>query len=149
MGRLLVVLAACLLLAGCSDWPPYAVRKGPNGGVEIVYANCDMETEKLVQIAFVVVEGDTWDEDEPRIWQLDFPEPTALASVEVGRTPEGAVETIPYRQPDPKQEVHVQIAYEDRPNAADQSFTLDQLGEGRTLYRWDWVSAEAFDKRCE
>ena len=103
MGRLMAVLAACLLLAGCSDWPPYAVRTGPHGGVEIVYANCDTEIEKLV----------------------------------------------PYRQPDPKQEVHVQIAYEDRPLAADQWFTLDQLGDGKTLYRWDWVSAEAFDKRCE
>ncbi|WP_439663255.1 hypothetical protein ACSHWB_18515 [Lentzea sp. HUAS TT2] len=149
MGRLVAVLAACLLLSGCSDWPPYAVRLGPTGGVEIVYANCGEEAEKLVRIAFVVVEGDTWDEDEPKIWQLDFVTPTPLSSVETGRTPEGAVETVPWQQPAPDQEVHVEIAYEQRPQATTQMFTLAQLSEGKTLYRGDWVSREEFDARCE
>lgn len=71
MGRLLVVLAACLPLAGCSDVPPYAVRLGAHGGVEIVYSHCDLETEKLVRIALVIEEGETHDENAPRIWQLD------------------------------------------------------------------------------
>ncbi|MET9629539.1 hypothetical protein ABZX92_18955 [Lentzea sp. NPDC006480] len=149
MARILAVLAACLFLGGCADWPPYAVRTGPHGGVEIVYANCDRETEKLVQIAFVVVEGDTYDENEPRIWQLDFPTPTALTSVEVGQTPQGAVETIPYRRPDPQQPVNVVIAYDERTHASEEVFTLDELDDGKTLYHYKWRSPKEFDERCD
>lgn len=151
MGRLVAVLATCLLLAGCSDWPPYAVRMGPHGGVEIVYANCDMETEKIVQVALVVhrtVNGE-WDENAPRVWQLDFPTPSALTSVEAGQVPEGAVETIPWREPDPKQQLYVEISYDKRPSAADAWFALEQLGEGRTLYRDEWLSSKEFDERCD
>lgn len=143
------MLASCLLLTACSDAPPYAVRTGPNGGVEIVYANCDMEAEKLVRISFVVVEGDTWDENEPKIWRLDFPTPAAVTSVEVGHATEGAVETIPWQEPAPDREVHVDIAYDKRPNASSQSFTLEQLAKGKTLYRNEWVSAEEFAGRCD
>ncbi len=149
MGRLVAVLAACLLLAGCADWPPYAVRTGPHGGVEIVYANCGTEIEKIVQVALALDRPDSSDEKAPRIWQLDFPTPAALASVEAGHTPEGAVETIPWQQPDPKQRVHVEIAYEARPAATEQWFTLEELGEGRTLYRHDWVSSKEYDERCD
>ena len=151
MGRLVAVLAACLLLAGCSDWPPYALRTGPHGGVEIVYANCDQETEKIVRVALVVdrtVNGER-DENAPRVWQLDFPTPSALTSVEAGQTPEGAVETIPWRKPDPKQQLHVEISYDKRPTATEMWFTLDQLGEGKTLYRHDWVSSKEFEDRCD
>lgn len=149
MGRLVAVLAACLLLSGCADFPPYAVRTGPHGGVEIVYANCDVETEKIVQVALVVDQGGRQDENQLRIWQLDFATPAALPSVEAGQVPEGAVETIPWRAPDPKQQLYVEMAYEQRPHATRMWFTLEQLGEGKTLYRYDWVSSKAFGERCE
>lgn len=149
MGRLVATLASCLLLGGCGDASPFAVRTGPNGGVEVVYANCDMEVEKLVRIAFVIDEGKSYDENAPKIWQLDFPTPAALPSVEVGQTPDGAVETIPWQQPAPEQNVRVVIAYEQRPNSTPQWFTLKELSEGQTLHWNEWVSAEEFAARCD
>ncbi|RAS63858.1 hypothetical protein C8D87_106260 [Lentzea atacamensis] len=114
-----------------------------------MYSDCDREIEKLVRISFVTVEGESWDENEPKIWQLDFPTPVALTSVEAGRLPDGAVEAIPWRQPGPDQVVSVDIAYEERPHATVQDFTLRQLDDGKTLHRHEWITAEEFDERCD
>lgn len=59
------------------------------------------------------------------------------------------METIPYQQPDSKQVVRVEIAYDERPGAAPQRFTIEELVQGKTLYLWEWLSPEEFDKRCE
>ncbi|GAB2865156.1 hypothetical protein [Lentzea nigeriaca] len=145
MGRPLAVLAACLLLAGCSPAPTRAVRLGDSGLPEIVDTSCDSRMLTLVEIRAMNAD-DVIDERDTVVWRIEFAEPRQHYKITIGRLPEGAEEKVAWQPPadDQRLEVHLQNGDLFEPGAG---FTLDQVKDRKVVLGYQAFTAEEFAKK--
>lgn len=144
MGRLLVVLAACLLLAGCSPASTRAVRLTDSGMPQMVDLAC--ESRLLTYMEIHGSNGDeVYDEKDPVYWRVEFPEPKQHYTVTVGQVPEGGVEKVAWKSP----AGNVLLAWHMGNGDAwepGEEFTLDELQGGKVRHRTETLTAEQFAK---
>lgn len=133
MKRLLAVTTVvAAMLAGCSPPPPVAVRTTGTGSVEVVYTDCD--TPKITRVEAVVSQDDLIDDNDPRIWQRDFPQPSTDRTFVI----DGKIE--------PSQVVWVGITLEGGVQVG-TDFTLEDLSGGKVRFQNESMSAEDFKKK--
>ncbi|GGU61278.1 hypothetical protein [Lentzea flava] len=145
MGRLVAVLAACLLLAGCSPATTRAVRLGDSGLPEIIDTSCESRMLTLVEIRAMNAD-DVLDERDTVIWRIEFAQPRQHYKITVGQVPEGAEEKVAWQPPAGDQLLDVGLQNGDLHEPGD-SFTLDQLKDGKVKYRYELLTAEEFAKK--
>jgi hypothetical protein len=142
MGRLLVVLAACLLLAGCSPASTRAVRLTGSGMPQMVDLAC--ESRKLTYMEIQGDNGDqVLDEKDPVYWRIEFPEPRQHYTVTVGQMPEGAVEKVAWKPPAGNELLAWRMGNGDTPEAGVE-FKLDDLQGGEVQHMYETLAAEQF-----
>ncbi|RAS59829.1 hypothetical protein C8D87_113135 [Lentzea atacamensis] len=138
------VVALGLLVGGCVPQAPYdpiAVRLTESGQVEIVYTSCQ---PLPVVTAEVVAPGEQiFDDGDPRLWQVDFSPPADLKQFVVGETPSGAVDRVPFQQPQPGRILVARIVLHGD-LALYHDFTLDDLSGGKVTYRQKNMAPEDF-----
>jgi hypothetical protein len=144
MGRLFVVLAACLLLAGCSPASTRAVRLTDSGMPQMVDLACESR-----MLTYMEIRGDNGDqvldEKDPVYWRIEFPEPKQHYTVTVGKLPEGAVEKVPWRSPVGNELLDWDMGNGDAWEPGEQ-FTLDDLQGGKVRHRNETLTAAQFAK---
>jgi hypothetical protein len=144
MGRVLVVLAACLLLAGCSPASTRAVRLADSGMPQMVDLAC-----KSRMLTYMVIQGDNGDqlldEKDPVYWRIEFPEPRQHYTVTVGQLPEGAVEKVPWQAPAGNVHLSWNMGNGDTGETG-EDFTLDDLQGGKVRHRSETLTAEQFER---
>lgn len=144
MGRLLVVLAAFLLLAGCSPASTRAVRLIDSGMPQMVDLACESR-----MLTYMEIQGDNGDqvldEKDPVYWRIEFPEPRQHLTVTVGQLPEGAVEKVAWQSPAGDEPLSWHMGNADTPEAGVQ-FKLDELQGGKVHHLYETLTAEQFAK---
>ncbi|MEV6241504.1 hypothetical protein [Lentzea sp. NPDC051838] len=144
MGRLVAVLAACLLLAGCSPATTRAIKLNGAGQPEIIDTSCESRTLTRVEIR-AVNDDDVLDERDPLVWQIDFAQPRQHYTITVGRVPEGGEEKVAWQPPAGGQEHDVLFYNGDLWEPGD-SFTLDELKDGKVRFQYRYLTAGEFAK---
>ncbi|WP_086665877.1 hypothetical protein [Lentzea kentuckyensis] len=144
--RNLVAAAAALTLfvGGCvpqAEYDPVAVRLTETGQVEILYTSC--QPAKVVTAEIVAPREQVFDENDPRLWQVDFSTPAEVQRFVAGETPSGAVERVRLQKPQPGQTLVARVVLQGDV-VLYHDFTLDDLSGGKVRYHLKNMSPEDF-----
>jgi hypothetical protein len=139
------VLAACLLLSGCSPAPTRAIRLGDSGLPEIIDTSCESRMLTLVEIR-ALNGDDTIDERDTVVWRIEFAQPGQHYKIVVGQVPEGAEEKVAWQPPAGDQLLDVGLQNGDlfEPGG---DFTLNELKDGKIKLWNELYTAEEFSKK--
>jgi hypothetical protein len=135
MRNLVAAVAALgLLVGGCvpqAEFDPIAVRLTESGQVEIVYTSC--QPVKVVTAELVAPKDAVFYDDDPRLWQVDFSPPAEIQRFVVGEKPSGAVDRVPFQQPQSGQMLVARIILHGDV-ALYHDFKLEDLSGGKVAY---------------
>jgi hypothetical protein len=145
--RLVAVLVAVAVVAGCSPRPSWAVRLTADGMPQLVETACEPRALSYVRIKALDVD-EVVDEEDPVIWQITFPEPRKAVEITVGQLPEGAEEEVAWQRPAGGQELAVDFGGVDWIEAGEQ-FSLDELKDGKVMHHFKARTPEQFEEARE
>lgn len=147
--RLAVPVVAGMAVAACVPQVPFsptAVTLGSGGKVKILQTDCDLYG--VVQVEIVGDNGDALiDEKDPRYWRVDFKTPVKIRAFEAGVVPEGGQESVPWHEPARDADLAVYVRTDSGLNH-NESFRLEELGEGKFRFQAGTMTREEFEKKA-